>query len=342
MCGSGVRAGCFDLQTDPLNCGACDNRCPTPRGGRAGCVAGRCTEECDPNFMACGGTCYNTTFTFNHCGRCNNQCTDGPCVDSVCTTTCAAPRQRCGATCADTNNDAANCGACGNACGAREICRAGACVRGFYRVFVTSTQTAPGALGGVAGADRICQNLADAAGLGGRFMAWVSTRTSSPSTRFITRPTVPYQTLDGTVIASSWDGLRMNGGLLAPIRITERGVPATSPPVTTGGIAPAGMHGAGASVFTNTYQNGISALYYNRTGGFPIGGPDFGGTGCNDLTSTTAGTDSVVYGSYTAGMAPAGWSYASWSYFSTIDYWPAEAHRVHPCATPLSMYCFEQ
>lgn len=75
-------------------------------------------------------------------------------------------------------------------------------------VFLTS-QTYNGNLGGLSGADAKCQALADAAGLPGTYMAWLSDDTGSPSTRFA-RSTGPYQLVDGSKIADSWDDLTGN------------------------------------------------------------------------------------------------------------------------------------
>lgn len=44
-------------------------------------------------------------------------------------------------------------------------------------VFLTSRQVAPGALGGLAGADQLCETVAGSAGLDGRYVAWLSTPT---------------------------------------------------------------------------------------------------------------------------------------------------------------------
>lgn len=74
--------------------------------------------------------------------------------------------------------------------------------------FVTSG-TFNGNLGGLEGADEICQNAADEAGLGGTFMAWLSAfepLLESPGTRFITHSLGPYiDTVGGTVAASYGD-----------------------------------------------------------------------------------------------------------------------------------------
>jgi hypothetical protein len=95
-------------------------------------------------------------------------------------------------------------------CGTREVCVSGSCVLA-RRVFVSSaTYTAQ--LGGYAGADATCQTLANAAGLGGVWMAWISDGSSSPSARF-TRASYAYRLLDGTTVAASYSAL--TGGSLA-------------------------------------------------------------------------------------------------------------------------------
>ena len=89
---------------------------------------------------------------------------------------------------------------------------------GPCRVFVTENVSG-GNLGGLAGADGICQQTADAKNFRGTYKAWLSDSTASPSTRFV-RSTGPYVLLDGTKIAGSWTALT-DGLLRAPINITE-------------------------------------------------------------------------------------------------------------------------
>lgn len=72
-------------------------------------------------------------------------------------------------------------------------------------VFITSTKN-NGRLGGLAGADAICQGLAQTAGLGGRYMAWLADGTGAPSTRF-NRATSSYVRTDGVLVAYSWNDL---------------------------------------------------------------------------------------------------------------------------------------
>jgi Protein of unknown function (DUF1554) len=66
---------------------------------------------------------------------------------------------------------------------------------GSCTVFVTS-QGFNGNLGGLAGADTKCQALADTAGLGGTYKAWLSDSTTDARNR-LTQATVPYRLVDG-------------------------------------------------------------------------------------------------------------------------------------------------
>ncbi|OGE27669.1 hypothetical protein A2867_03890 [Candidatus Daviesbacteria bacterium RIFCSPHIGHO2_01_FULL_40_11] len=95
----------------------------------------------------------------------------------------------------------------------------------FKNVFVTS-QYYTGNLGGLAGADQKCQQLADAAGIGSSqgltYKAWLSNSTgSSPANRF-TRSDVPYRLVEGTLVANNWADLT-DGNLAAPISKDDTG-----------------------------------------------------------------------------------------------------------------------
>lgn len=88
------------------------------------------------------------------------------------------------------------------------------------RVFVTS-QAYQGNFGGRSGADQQCQELADVQGLTGVYRAWLSDLTGSPQddpTWF--RADIPYEMVDGTVIAANWDDL-VDGMLITGILLTE-------------------------------------------------------------------------------------------------------------------------
>jgi hypothetical protein len=99
------------------------------------------------------------------------------------------------------------------------------------RVFVTSTLH-QGNLGGLAGADAICQELAGAAGLSGTFKAWLSDATTSAADR-LTHATVPYVRVDDIKVADDWTDL-VDGVLDEPISIDENGAPVSRNAVWTG------------------------------------------------------------------------------------------------------------
>ncbi len=87
-------------------------------------------------------------------------------------------------------------------------------------VFVTS-DTMPGNLGGLAGADAICNARAATAGLAGEYMAWLANDEGDPAGRF-RRNNGPYVRVDGVEIAANWDDL-VDGEIAAPIAIDENG-----------------------------------------------------------------------------------------------------------------------
>ena len=127
------------------------------------------------------------------------------------------------------------------------------------RVFITSTSQ-DGALGGLDGADAICQALARSKGLPGLYLAWLSNSTHSPNSRFV-KSTVPYTLIDGiSRVADDWNDLT-DGTLNVPINVDEFGNTIAAPP----------------QVWTNTKTDGTrnSAIFH-----------------CNDWTSS----DSSVNG----------------------------------------------
>ena len=90
-------------------------------------------------------------------------------------------------------------------------------------VFLTSTLQ-NGNLGGLAGANAICQGLANKAGIGGgrTYMAWLSDdATRSPDTLF-TKAMVPYVLPNGTMIANDYADLS-DGSILSAINVDESG-----------------------------------------------------------------------------------------------------------------------
>ena len=102
-----------------------------------------------------------------------------------------------------------------------------ACLRD-RKIFVTKDSTEAGELGGLAGADAMCQAEAADAGLEGaeRFKAWLSDSNNSPSTRFVTRE-ARYVLVDGSLVADDWNDL-IDGQLSHPIDRHVDGTPANS------------------------------------------------------------------------------------------------------------------
>lgn len=93
-------------------------------------------------------------------------------------------------------------------------------------VFVSST-TSTAALGGLSGADSQCQSLADAAGLSGTFMAWLSDSSDSAADRLDHLGS--FVRVDGTTIAGSWTDLT-DGTLAVAINRTEQNALVSSAP----------------------------------------------------------------------------------------------------------------
>ncbi len=71
-----------------------------------------------------------------------------------------------------------------------------------------------GNIGGLAGADALCQVFADAAELPGTYKAWLSDQALSPATRFTKDG--KFVLADGPTVAESWDDLT-DGELDVPI-----------------------------------------------------------------------------------------------------------------------------
>lgn len=129
-------------------------------------------------------------------------------------------------------------------------------------VFVSSQGL--GALGGVAGADAHCQARAEAAGLRGRYLAWIAGMDplTAPAYRF-ERSTVPYVRVTGEKIADDWDDLT-DGTLDAPIALfgdgTVPGLQATLSNVAMNGT----QLGATANDTCNDWTDDTGAFRGNR------------------------------------------------------------------------------
>ncbi len=117
----------------------------------------------------------------------------------------------------------------------------------FRRVFVTSTTTNGNFPDGVEGADAFCQARADAAGLPGRFVAWLSTGNSTTQARDrLENAPVPYFRVDGVKVADDFNDV-VDGSLDAPIVVDEFGV----------------TRGAFEGVWTGTAADGTGVSGFN-------------------------------------------------------------------------------
>ncbi len=196
--------------------------------------------NCGENGTCVDGTCecaagFDGEFCDNNIPDCPNPdpCEYGSCVDGIESYTCACDAGYDGTLC-DNNID--DCDP--DPCTGNTICIDGIdeytceCAVGysgpscgtvdFMKVFV-SAGTSNGNLGGIAGADAICQQEAEDAQLIGDFLAWISTSSANqPATRF-NKSSLPYKLVDGTLIADNWTNLTANVGLYAPINLDAAG-----------------------------------------------------------------------------------------------------------------------
>jgi hypothetical protein len=127
---------CYDLQSDPNNCGSCSHPC----GSDQYCLGGACFDlipACVAPLTPCGNSCVDLQTDTYHCGVCGNACVGvpgpgqssiGACVNGQCTIVCEPGYYDCGQGCSDLLFDTANCGSCGNACPQGQLCQNGSCV----------------------------------------------------------------------------------------------------------------------------------------------------------------------------------------------------------------------
>jgi hypothetical protein len=185
-------------------------------------------------------------------------------------------------------------------------------------VFVTS-RAFNGNLGGLAGADAKCQSLAQAAGLPGRFKAWLGNASVSASSR-VTHATVPYKLVNGTVVANDFTDLTTGKPdepdvhhffLRHAIDITELGTQALG-----GTATDCFFGGSGILVWTNANVNG--SIVNNN----PVNSC---GSNWNSSGPSTAGGPFGVVG--IVGVISANWTVSCGS---------------GKCEDTAPLYCFEQ
>ena len=221
-----------------VDCGSC--ACTEQCGVCLTCqegpnTPGMCVADDAQRGQPCGspgqvcqadGTCACEAGSCPGCGTCLGDGTCQPCAGCCDGDTCLP------------GNTMKACGAAGAACDVctegSELCNAaGVCAGcgepgGPCRVFLTSTFQSGSSLGGLAGADAICQTLAEDAGLPGTYMAWLSDGEGEednwPAKRFLTKASGPYRLVTGEIVADSWEDLTTNLPLKHAINVTEKGV----------------------------------------------------------------------------------------------------------------------
>ena len=167
------------------------------------------------------------------------------------------------------------------------------------RVFVTEAAVSPN-LGGLAGADALCGDLAKTAGLPGVYKAWLSDEATSAKNR-LAHSSIPYARVDGVVVANSFADL-IDGSLLAPINITQNGAG-----VSAGGLSVFAWTGSapdGSTVAGRTCNNWTDATNaFNAASGAP---GSTGGSWTNSQNNGCAGfaSDHLVLFSAVMGSLP--------------------------------------
>ena len=182
---------------------------------------------------------------------------------------------------------------------------------GCSKIVFLSSKVYTGNLGGTKGAAQKCQSLAEAAGLAGKYRAWISDATHSPSVGYpyFVQAKVPYVTADGTLggfltpyngtLSSGWAYLTSTG-LLQPIVFDENG--------NNLSLLPNFNH----AVWTSTLWDGTNAS----------GGPN----NCHQWTDGTSDAGAYMGWADTTADALYGWSYAQFGI----------------CNVPAHLYCFQQ
>jgi len=240
-CNAGSSSGCA-----PFVCNGAGTACLTTCGSDADCLG---THYCDGQ-----GVCQQKKVLGVTCGGLN-ECDsgicpveDGVCCDAACGGSCMACTAVATAgvdgTCAAVTTGLDPDGECAMGLG----CTSAGC-DDHTVAFVSSIAYTGGDFGGLAGADAECQTLADAAGLPGTYLAWLSDTTAAVTDRF-SHSVMPYQRVDGMQIAADWTDLT-NSSIGVTMGIDENGAVA---PVL-GAISTCGSDQA---VWTGTSEDGSS------------------------------------------------------------------------------------
>jgi hypothetical protein len=187
---------------------------------------------------------------------------------------------------------------------------------GHYRVVFLSSQSHDGDFGGLSGADTICQNLADNAGLPGTYMAWMSSESMGPVNRFnlsqypyVMPQTHPFDPENVLAVAADWDGLLMHDSsnlaqdLINPIMYDEYGQLVQDNLTVSTGTRGDGYPQYGSA---NMYENGYNCSDWS--------------TNSADITATCG----VAYDSFDG----------NWTDYDT--------YCIKSCAEESRLYCVQQ
>jgi hypothetical protein len=142
----------------------------------------------------------------------------------------------------------------------------GGVTAGPKKAFVSSTLVT-GNIGGVAGADTICNNAAKAAGLQGTYVAWISTQNTNAIDRVLANG--PWQLVDGTQIAATKAELAA-GNLVKQFNKDEKGnvPPAAEDRVWTGTGPNGKFNSADCNGWGGTAGGGLVGEAEQKNGGW--------------------------------------------------------------------------
>jgi hypothetical protein len=143
-CNADPTDGCeVDTTSNPNDCNACGNVCPSRPNSASTCGNSTCGYACDTGFEDCDGQpadgCeVNTLADGANCGGCGIVCsTSDPnatavCLAGTCGSACNIGFTLCNGVCVNEQSDALNCGGCGVVCtssdpNAAVACSAGQC-----------------------------------------------------------------------------------------------------------------------------------------------------------------------------------------------------------------------
>jgi hypothetical protein len=125
---------CYDLLSDPNNCGECGNICETGTCDNGGCttIGG---HDCADGLSACGAEndkgyeCVDLSQDERHCGECGTVCETGTCENGSCGGGICQNKGNtiCGKDVTNVLTDADNCGECGIVCPEGVDCNSGVC-----------------------------------------------------------------------------------------------------------------------------------------------------------------------------------------------------------------------